>query len=169
MSMIGDTAAPAEIEIISRDMNGAVSETTASSSVPLFIPPQGGWFVLVGVRARNIDGCNLTLTASLRDPTTNKIVALEERPVRLVIGDDGWGAPDRPEQLDNFANLSCCPNAGLTRDLYNQEYTLELDVTDREGKKASATQQVFLVCGDLGHISQCECQCKHDYVLGQSC
>jgi hypothetical protein len=157
------------MEMVSRDMSGMVTRTATDAQVPLFAPPQGGWVALVGVRAKNIDGCGLMLTASLRDPTTNRIVALEERPVRLEIGADGWGAPDRPDLLDNFANLAGCPNASLTRKLDGESYVLKIRVLDRDGNQAQSEAQVVVVCGDPEHVRECQCQCQPDYVLGQPC
>jgi hypothetical protein len=166
---IGDPSASPEIEIVSRDMSGMVTKTSTDSSVPLFIPPQGGWVALVGVRAKNVDGCSLTVTASLRDPTTNRIVSLEERPVHLVVSQDGWGEPERPDLLDNFANLPGCPNATLSRKLFDEAYELKLRILDRRGKQAQSKERVFVVCGDPGHLRECQCQCRPDYVLGESC
>src|SRR5262245_53748117 len=54
---IGDMAAPAELVIVHLDARNAVVNTQPMQTVPLLAPPQGGWIVLLGARARNIDGC----------------------------------------------------------------------------------------------------------------
>src|SRR5687767_11515180 len=80
---LGDLTQPIELEIIHRGINGGVNTTTSSGAVPLILPPQGGKVMLVGVRAKNLDGCPLTLTGALRDQCTGEVIALERRPVLL--------------------------------------------------------------------------------------
>ncbi|KAB2887118.1 MAG: hypothetical protein F9K40_21895, partial [Kofleriaceae bacterium] len=88
---IGDRARPLEIVAVHWPAGGAVEDLVDGGAVELVRPIQGGKVVYVGVRARNVDGCNVQLTAALRDPATQQVIALEQRPVRLVDGGDGWG------------------------------------------------------------------------------
>src|SRR4051812_48660146 len=76
---IGDVSAPAEMEIVHLDEHDAVIETQPMQVVPLIAPPQGGWIVLLGVRAKNLD-CRPTLTTSLVDACDNELLQLDRRP-----------------------------------------------------------------------------------------
>jgi hypothetical protein len=88
---IGDVSSPAELQIVHQDASFSVVETQPMAQVPLIAPPQGGWIVLLGVRARNIDGCQATLKTALVDPCDNQILQLDSRPTHLDMGADGWG------------------------------------------------------------------------------
>jgi hypothetical protein len=160
---IGDISAPAEIEIVHLDAQNAVIKTQAMASVPLQAPPQGGWIVLLGARARNIDGCRLTLTTALIDACTNQIIQVDVRPTRLVPGSDGWGV----SSVTTFGNLPVCPQATATRDLHDVPYIVRVVVEDSDGKKATAELTVVPVCPDSPPL--CTCKCARDYVLGSAC
>ena len=117
---IGDLqAAPELIAIRSGDPDGV--ELTDGAVVPMMAPPQGGIILLVGVRAKNVDGCALQLTAALRDPGTNQVIAIESRPAQLRLGGGGWGVPVE-SQFFSMANLAVCPAAAATRDVFDQPW-----------------------------------------------
>jgi hypothetical protein len=160
---IGDLAAPAELEIVHLDGSNAVIHTQAMAQVPLLPPPQGGWIVLLGARARNLDGCNATLTTVLIDGCDQQIIKVDKRPTRLEPGADGWGT----STVTTFGNLPVCPQLTAKRDLHDVPYNVQVVVEDPGGQKASATLAVVPVCppGD----ALCTCQCDRDYVIGSSC
>lgn len=160
---IGDLAAPAELEIVHLDASNAVIPTQAMAQVPLLPPPQGGWIVLLGARARNIDGCQIALTTALIDGCDRQILQIDKRPTRLEPGPDGWGT----STVTMFGNLPVCPQLTAKRDLHDVPYDVTVVVEDPGGHKATATLAIVPTCrtGD----ALCACQCDRDYVIGSSC
>jgi hypothetical protein len=160
---IGDLTVPAELEIVHLDGSNTVMPTQAMAQVPLLPPPQGGWIVLLGARARNLDGCNATLTTALVDACDQQIIKVDKRPTVLEPGADGWGT----STVTTFGNLPVCPQLTAKRDLHDVPYNVTVVVEDTGGHKASATLAVVPVCpaGD----ALCICQCDRDYVIGSSC
>lgn len=160
---IGDLSAPAELEIVHLDASNTVIQTQPMAQVPLLPPPQGGWIVLLGARARNIDGCQLTLTTALVDGCDQQIIQVDKRPTRLEPGADGWGT----STVTTFGNLPVCPELTAKRDLHDVPYNVTVVVEDTGGHKATATLAVVPTCpaGD----AVCMCQCDRDYVIGSSC
>lgn len=160
---IGDLEAPAELEIVHQDATSTVLQTQSMAQIPLLPPPQGGWIVLLGARARNIDGCQVTLTTALVDRCDQQIIQIDKRPTRLEPGADGWGT----STVTTFGNLPVCPELTAKRDLHDVPYDVTVVVEDSGGQKASATLPVVPTCptGD----ALCLCQCDRDYVIGSSC
>ena len=163
---IGDLTAPVELEIVHLDASNAVFKTQAMDKVPLVAPPQGGWIVLIGVRARNIDGCQIDLTTALRDTCTNQLIQVDKRRTLLAIGDDGWGE----SIASRFSNLPVCPQLTATRDLHDQPYVVEVTIEDvAHNKKASASITVVPTCPTDAASSRCPCECGRDYKTGDIC
>jgi hypothetical protein len=160
---IGDLTAPAELEIVHLDASNTVIQTQSMAQVPLLPPPQGGFIVLLGARARNIDGCQVTLTTALVDDCDQQPLQIDRRPTRLEPGADGWGT----STVTTFGNLPVCPDLTAKRDLHDVPYDIKVVVEDTSGHKASATLTVVPTCqpGD----ALCMCQCDRDYVIGSSC
>jgi hypothetical protein len=159
---IGDLSAPAEMQIVHLDENNAVIDTQPMQTVPLIAPPQGGWIVLLGVRAKNLD-CHAVLTTALVDPCDDQTIQVDRRPTQLDVGSDGWGL----SSLTSFGNLPVCPQSTAARDLYGVPYTVKVLVEDAAGQKASSELTVVPTC--LDSTSRCTCECNHDYVLGADC
>ncbi len=159
---IGDLSAPTEMEIVHLDQNSAVIETQAMQTVPLIAPPQGGWIVLLGVRAKNID-CRPMLATALIDTCDNQVLNIERRPTQLDVGSDGWGV----SSLTSFSNLPVCPQLTAARDLTNVPYTVTVAIDDGDGHKAESSLTVVPSC--LDGTSRCACECNHDYVVGADC
>jgi hypothetical protein len=160
---IGDPAAPAELEIVHLDAQNTVIESTAMATVPLIQPPQGGWIVLLGARARNIDGCRIRLTTALVDPCNDEILKIDQRPTRLIAGSDGWGV----SSVSAFSNLEVCPHITSVRDLNDVPYILRVRIEDDEGREAQT--EVTLVPTCPAGNPMCDCQCARDYVVGSQC
>lgn len=161
--VIGDLqAAPAIVAIRSGDPDGV--PLTDGAVVPMMAPPQGGIILLVGVRAKNVDGCALQLTAALRDPGTNQVIAIESRPAQLRLGSGGWGVPVE-SQFFSMANLAVCPAAAATRDVFDQPWRLELTIDDR-GRAATTAVTIVPSCAGVDPIWDCPCQCAADYQPG---
>lgn len=160
---IGDLTAPIELVPISAaGPDGTV--LTDGAVVPMIAPPQGGIILLVGVRARNVNGCAVQLTAALRDPGTNQVVGLESRPAQLRVGVDGWGVPVEAHFF-SMANLAVCPAAGATRDVVDQPWRLELSVDD-DGRQATTAVTIVPSCAGVDPAWDCPCQCAADYQPG---
>ncbi len=160
---IGDLGAPAELEIVHLDASNTVIQTQAMAEVPLLPPQQGGWVVLLGARARNIDGCQATLTTALVDDCDQQIIKVDQRPTQLELGADGWGT----STVTTFSNLQVCPEVTAKRDLHDVPYDVTVMIEDSGGKKASATLTVVPICPPGNAL--CMCQCDHDYIVGSSC
>jgi hypothetical protein len=160
---IGDMAAPAELEIVHLDARNAVINTQPMQTVPLLAPPQGGWIVLLGARARNIDGCRVKLTTALIDACNNEIIQVDQRPTLLEKTSDGWGV----SSATTFGNLPVCPQLTATRDLHDVPYIMQVTLEDDDGRKATAKITVVPVCPE--NTPLCTCQCARDYVVGSDC
>jgi hypothetical protein len=160
---IGDLTAPAELEIVHLDANFAVIQTQPMAQVPLLPPPQGGWIVLLGARARNIDGCQVTLTTALVDDCDRQIIQIDKRPTHLEPGPDGWGT----STVTTFGNQPVCPQLTAKRDLHDVPYDVMVVIEDSGGQKASATLTIVPTCRPDDEL--CMCQCDRDYVIGSSC
>lgn len=156
---IGDPIAPAELEIVHLDAALAVVTTLEGATVPLHPPPQGGWILLLGVRARNLDGCQLTLTTSFRDVGQGPIIKVDRRPARLTDTGDGWAI----STTSTYGNLPVCPQVTATRDLYDQPYEVTVEIEDLDGKAASRTMVLTPTCPD---DALCRCECDRDHVIG---
>ncbi len=161
---IGDLSAPAEIQIVHQDASSSVIATQPMAAVPLIAPPQGGWIVLLGVRAKNIDGCDTNLTTALVDACDGQILQVDRRPTQLDLGTDGWGQ----SSINMFGNLPVCPQLTAARDLDNVPYLITVSIEDDGGQKATASLTVVPTCpADAG--SRCPCECDRDYVVGNAC
>jgi hypothetical protein len=170
---LGDVLAPIQMEIST--LNAANEETTPHDGdrVSLLAPPQLGRVIYVGVRATNLANCGATISAALRD-TSSQLVRLDSRTVNLNARADGWATSGTPtggaSNTANYANVPACPNQWSARDIYGQPYQLEVTITDRNQKTATRTITVVPQCDGVDRPSEpCACVCAHGYVLGQPC
>lgn len=159
----GDVSLPIEMQIIHLDENNNVFRTQPMQEVPLIAPPQGGWINLIGVRARNIDGCRTTLTAALVDACDNELLKLDRRPTQLEPDGDGWGA----SSVTTFSNLPMCPQVTAERDLNSVPYMVTVTIEDSADHSASSTITLVPTCP--GGPSRCPCECDAEYTLGKEC
>ena len=165
----GDESKPLEFDIVHRDADGECVSTEEMGEIPLIQPPQGGKVLFVGVRARNLNGCGLTLATALVEPDTGSVISLERRPVMLEPVGDGWMEPERPTEASNYSNLPACPRADLERSIEGEPYELRVSITDKDGRKGSASMQVIPICGESKLAELCQCECSKDYRLGGAC
>lgn len=166
---VGDPSAPPELVIIHQTLDGTYAETAPGGAIPLILAPQGGRVLFVGAKAKNLDGCPVRLLASLRDPCSNSLLALEQRDVMMKATADGWLEPEDPAQISNYSNLPACPRAALERNVDGTEYRLRVELEDRAGRKAEAFVNVIPACNQPGLVDQCLCECSATYVLGEAC
>lgn len=158
--VIGDPARPIEVVPISAGEDGVEVELRDGDPIALFPPPQGGMILLAGGRARNLDGCASQVTASLRDPASGMVIALESRPSQLAAGADGWGRPIGA-LFWTLANVAPCPNAAAGRDVYGGAWQLEVRL-DSANRSGTVVRTVVPTCGD----DYCRCLCDADYQPG---
>ena len=137
VGFLGDATKPAVVEVIALDPTMMLFPLVSGDMVTLAFPPQGGRVIFAGARATNLDGCGVQLEGVIRDETTQQ-VRLDSRTVNLVPTGDGWGQSD-PTDISTFANVPVCPNEWSATNLYGTPYQLELSVTDRDNRAASAT------------------------------
>lgn len=162
---VGELGAPVELEILDwRGGDPAVLDS--GDDLALLAPPQGGFILAVGPRARNLRAGYATLTSWLEDADTGAIFGLEERPIELAAGPDGWAVPARPDSLSSYGNLPACPAQDLPRDVDDQPWTLGMRVADCDGRRGETRITVIPRCDDL---PACDCTCSEDHVLGASC
>ncbi|HEU0030346.1 MAG TPA: hypothetical protein VFQ53_06935 [Kofleriaceae bacterium] len=162
---IGDINAPAELEIMHYDSTLQLFQTAAGDRVPLIAPPQGGWIVLLGARARNLDGCRIDLTTSFADPCGGAPIKVDRRPTKLEPTADGWGTI----AAIDAGNLPICPQLTAAHDLHDEPYEITVTLEDRDGKRVSKSLTVVPVCPDPDPTGRCLCECDHNYVVGGTC
>jgi hypothetical protein len=141
-------------------------------SIDLWKAPQGGHVLVISAQIEGVGGDTIKLQTRLRDPDTMAIVAEEGRTVVLqpVPGQDGRKEPDFRTR-SQASHLPACPDYG-TRDIVDQPYLLEVEVTElyvippRTGK---ATRKVIPGCaGSLTTDPDvCRCECTANYTLGR--
>jgi hypothetical protein len=165
---VGDPAQPLEVVPIASDLSDEI-EITDGAVVGLIRPDQGGKVIFVGVKARNFDPCQrqLYLTGALIAPATGQVIALEQRPVRLDPGADGWGHPYT--LYYDLANVPACPNAATTVDIDRSTWRLELRLDEGETRSVTVTRSVMPRCLRPEQQADCECECDSDFVLGEAC
>lgn len=110
----------------------------------------------------------MQLTGWLFDPASGEVVGLESRPAELLVLDDGWAWPARPDSLASFANIAACPSADLPRDVHDQPWVLAVRVEDCAGRSVEAKVLVTPRCA-VDTAAVCACQCDMDYRLGDPC
>lgn len=166
---LGDPGAAPVLVPVFRTVDGMAQEINDGDAIPLIEPPQGGQVLLIGGKARNIDGCSLIASVSLQLPDSGEVVAFERRPVTEEATADGWLWPKRPDLLSNFSNLPACPVAGLSRSIDGEPFRLDLQWEDAAGRHAEATLTAVPTCGQPALQDRCACTCAANYVLGSSC
>ncbi|XXX75505.1 hypothetical protein WMF30_48435 [Sorangium sp. So ce134] len=164
---LGEEGAPTQIEVIALDSSDVARPVADGDGVDIIMPPQGGRVLFLGVRATNLNACGVQLTGALRDTESGRVMS-EARTVNLKPTGDGWGASVDVD-ISTFANVGVCPNNWSSRDIFDQDYEIEVQVKDREGRTASQIMQVRPACNEPEFEVECRCVCKHGYILGEAC
>jgi hypothetical protein len=165
----GDPTQPIEVNVVYRGANGELVPGTPMASIPLIEPPQGGEALFVGVRARNLAACNVTLSVALVDGPSGSVVAVDQRPVALELADDGWLVPQRSSELINYSNVPACPQAGIPRSVDGNDFEVHVTLKDPGGRSGDVTLDVLPTCSEGGQFDTCHCLCSKDYKLGGGC
>jgi hypothetical protein len=142
------------VMLVASDYNDTMIDVKDGSQVPLLGAPQGGHILLVGARVRTKTDCQLIANAALRDPVTQRVLGLEERPLLLDKRADGWAVPRHG--LDAMPNVAVCPSAAAATPIFNHEYKLEVTLSTLDGAPvATASAMITPTCTD----AWCEGDC----------
>lgn len=139
----------------------------------LWRAPQGGHVLVVGARIRGLDSDTIELRARLRDEETNAIVQEEARTVVTaeVPGEPGWAETDRRTESQS-SHVPVCPNYG-EKDIEGLSYLLEVEVRElyADESEGMASRRIVPTCmqTDATELELCQCECKANYKLGESC
>ncbi len=166
---VGDRGLPMELLAMTWDARaGEPVDLVDGGEVVLRRPIQGGKVIYVGVRARNVDGCGVQLTGALRDATSREVIALEQRPVRLVARADGWAVPATPLE-QSLANVAACPNADAEVDLDGNRWELELRLEELQGGRRATLNLMVRPRCPADEAFECACECDSDFQIGGEC
>jgi hypothetical protein len=152
----GGNDAQAVLVVAAED--GSLVEARDGTQVPLVRAPQGGHIMLVGAKLQNSTDCMLDATGDLRDPTTGRVIGLDQRSLLLSSGSDGWAQPSDPA-LSSMPNVAVCPSAAASKSIDGNPYTVELALVDGDGKSVamlSATVTPMCPAGD----DYCHTECS---------
>jgi hypothetical protein len=166
-TFIGSPQQPIEGTLITVDKNGALVDVAAGDAVLLQPPPQGGYVVYAGARARNLKACNVDFQGQLIDMATGGLAGFDRRQANLVAGPDGWGRPDG-SQFANLANVNPCPDPS-PNDVQGRTLLLQMQLTDQDGRTLKLSTPVVPQCqlDDPGVQANCVCTCSANYSLGK--
>jgi hypothetical protein len=170
---LGDPSMPLDFEITGVTASYDAVPLADGGAVAILVPPQGGRVVFAGVRATNVNGCGLQLTGALRDTPSNQ-VRFDSRTINLIPTGDGWGTTGTlgasvSGTISNFANIPVCPNQWSTRNVNDNDYVLEVTVTDSGGRTMQKDIRVTPSCGNDENTVFCHCVCQTGYILGNGC
>lgn len=144
---------PDDVVIVASDPYSVISDVTDGSQVPLMSAPQGGHIMLVGARVRTSKDCQLAATASLRDPVTNRVIGLEQRPLLLERGTNGWAMP--MQGLAAMPNVAVCPSS-VTTMIVDHPFLLEVSLATLDGEPLVTTHAMITpTCPDNFCRSDC--------------
>lgn len=164
---LGDPSLPIEMEPVFMAPDESVQPLADGATVPLVFPPQGGRVIFIGVRATNLSPCGAKLTGAARDLTTGQI-RFDARPLNLAVGPDGKGGSIAGD-LSSFSNVPICPNQWASTNAFDETFGIEIQLQDRDGKKAEITLQAKLSCAEPANEEGCKCICKEGYTTDQIC
>jgi hypothetical protein len=164
----GDASLAPELAILVRNLDGTFAELTGDGMpIDLTFPIQGGHVLFVGARIKNLGACSDALSATLRDPMTQQILAFENRSVDFPLAASGGGTPELTD-VSSLANVPACPDTAA-RDVVDTDWVLEVAVTDKQKRVARSSKTVRPRCSqpDPAARAMCECECRGDYFLGK--
>ncbi len=167
VAFIGDPAASIEVLPGVPDM-GTFVELHDGDALPLVTPPQGGHVSFVGAEARNIDPCRVHIAATLRSPSTMRIVTEESRDIAMFPLPSGWAEPNLAD-ISSVANVPLCPDYH-EESIVDVTYLLQVRLVDTRGEKfaGEALRMVIPRCleDDPYRNALCRCECRGNYTLG---
>ena len=162
-AVVGSTEADIELSFTKFDDSDMLVDLADGDSVSLVEPPQDGRVFFVGVKMRNLSPCEVQTTTTLTDPSGASGPLDTRFPDFAVEGDTITSLPD----LKSVAHINCCPNLWADVDLHSSELTLNVELTDRDGRTASASIKVRPTCAVDDAF--CACSCAADYETPAMC
>jgi hypothetical protein len=149
-----DLLSTTDVVLVAEDPNSVISDVTDGSQVTLMSAPQGGHILLAGARVRASSDCQLAATASLRDPNTQRVIALEQRPLLLDKRADGWAVPQ--QGLNAMPNIAVCPNSAASTSVDGHPFLLEVSLATLDGTPiVTASAMVTPTCADSYCTGDC--------------
>ncbi len=144
-----DLSGTLDAQIVFADQAGAVRRVADDPNVPLVSAPQGGHILLLGARVHaTVTSCSVEINAALRDPTTGRVIGLEERPVTISSYGGDWAGPPASVGLSDLANVAVCPSSAVTTAVDAHPYQVEVRVTAAGVAIANATATITPTCSD---------------------
>lgn len=141
------------------DYTGTLYDVTDGVEVPLIPAPQGGFILTIGAKLQlpNESRCQLTINAALRDPATNRVLGLEERPMTVSSQRDGWAWPPNPAGLSDLANVAVCPASIASTAIFGNPYRLEVNILEGTTGGSGPSDAVLQTAATITPI------CNSDY------
>jgi hypothetical protein len=176
IGILGDPNMDPVIELRALRADGTDVPLRNGDDLAVLFPPQGGRVAFVGARVINVDGCGMQIVGALRDPLSRQI-RLDGRTLNLRREPDGWGTTGRgsraaievSDEIGDYSNIPLCGNQWANQDVYDVPFELEVVITDRRKKTATAKIMVTPRCAEPAREAACRCLCKKGYVLGEDC
>jgi hypothetical protein len=159
----GDPTLPAELELVVQTRDGELTALADGGTVPMTAPPQGGYVALIGVRVNNAELCGAELQIALIDPCSDRVIALERRPVSFRIADDLWAEPKQPAELSDYANVAACPSVTPAHDVDRNPAIVEAQLFEPNGR---VTTRRIVATPSCEGDTWCECNCDVAYTSG---
>lgn len=156
----GDPSEPVQVELV-LDRAGDLITVSDHDRADLLPPPQGGFVMYAGVRAKNISSCGAQLRGQLRDAAT--LVALSDFDLRSSDFEpeknSNWWVPTSLANFDTVPNIPVCPdNSGGS--VLGKEVLLSVRLSDRSLRTATAEKLIVPSCPNDGCRAMCECICS---------
>lgn len=149
-------AAGLDAEIVFADQMGKVARVADQPNVPLVSAPQGGHILLIGARVHaQVPSCAVEINAALRDPVTNRVIGLEERPITIANHGDDWAGPPSSIGLSDLANVAVCPQAAVPTSIDGHPYLVEVRIAVSGTEIAHASATITPTCSDSYCHSDC--------------
>lgn len=164
------------LELLFQDEQHTLQVLVDGGDVPAILPPQLGKVLLIGVRAKNINTCDLAVTAGVFDDCTSppQLLGREGRPLQLVENPaTGFAEPRDPDTLNHLANIPVCPNFRGERDVDGELVRVQFILTDGDGVEHDLQAHVRPFCvdnpNDPNAVADCECECDAEYSFERAC
>jgi len=145
---------PESAVLVASDNASVIADIADGGNVELIAAPQGGHILLVGARFKAAGDCRVDATGALRDPRTQRVIGLGQRPMILVRRADGFVVPRAG--LDAMPNVAVCPSAAATIDVFDNTYMLEVHLATSAGDTiADLSATIVPTCTSAFCMSDC--------------
>ncbi|MSP58741.1 MAG: hypothetical protein EXR72_00080 [Myxococcales bacterium] len=172
----GDRMLPMEavlgLEVVV-DGGARMVDVSDGDTVFLLPPPQGGFVIYAGVRAKNFDPCGAIVKGQLRHPADHTPASdFDRRSADYVPAPPsspwgaGWFVPRALGSFSMVPNIPVCPdNTG--GGALDATLLLEVTLTDKSGRSATVARTVKTTCPKDACLPECACTCSPNYMSGK--